>query len=119
MKQNNRTLGSEGEMIAARYLTNQGYRVIRQNYRCKVGEVDLIAEDGGYLVFIEVKLRQSSQFGLPREAVHRRKQQQIIKVASWYLSTFKITDKFIRFDVVEVYGKSNENIKLLKNAFWC
>lgn len=117
--ENKRQKGTRGEVLAARYLEEKGYSIVATNYRCKCGEVDLIVTDQNYLVFVEVKLRKSDEFGLPREAVHGRKQQRIIKVASWYMATHQLTDTFIRFDVVEVYDGTKESIVHIENAFWC
>lgn len=118
MKKNNRALGSTGEHMAQAYLMNQGYTILERNYRCRLGEVDLIANNEGYLAFIEVKLRKSTTYGLPREAVDARKQRQIMKVASWYLSANQITDRYIRFDVVEIFQGEKTTLNLIKNAFW-
>ncbi len=98
-------LGRWGESLAAAYLESQGLEIIRRNYRCPPGEIDLVAVEGNVLVFCEVKTRRSAAFGLPQEAVGRAKQQKIIKVASWYLQENCWTGD-VRFDVVAVIGSS-------------
>jgi len=94
-------LGKWGEEQAAVYLQRQGLQIVERNYRCPLGEIDIIARDGDCLVFCEVKTRSSSRYGLPQEAVAWSKQQKIIKVASWYLGDREpATD--IRFDVIAI-----------------
>lgn len=117
---NKRKLGNLGEEIASKYLINKGYFIIQKNFRTKFGEIDIIARDGRYLVFIEVKLRKSLNLGYPREAVDYYKQQRIRNLANLYLAKKRIKDAFIRFDVIEVMMDENENVKsiyLIKNAF--
>ncbi len=93
------TLGKWGEEQAAAYLQGQGLRLVERNYRCPLGEIDIIARDGDCLVFCEVKTRSSSRYGLPQEAVAWSKQQKIIKVASWYLGD---READVRFDVIAI-----------------
>src|SRR5690348_10664811 len=112
-------IGNSGEEEAVNYLQKNGYKIIQKNYRCKIGEIDIIAKDSDYLVFIEVKSRKDNQYGAPGEAVNYFKQQKIIKVAQYYLMT-KGIDPNVRFDVVEIIGelKNQEffvgSIKLIK-----
>ena len=106
---------AEYEKLAAEYLKAQGYVILEQNYRCRSGEIDLIARDGEYLCFIEVKYRRGTTCGSPFEAVGLHKQMQILKVARYYLMKKKLNlDTACRFDVVAIEG--NE-ITLLRNAF--
>lgn len=117
---NRKKLGNLGEEIASRHLINKGYLIIQKNFRTKFGEIDIIARDGRYLVFIEVKLRKNLNLGYPREAVDYYKQQRIKNLANLYLAKKRIKDAFIRFDVVEIMMDENENVKsiyLIKNAF--
>ena len=95
------SLGKWGESQAADYLQAHGLRIICRNYRCPLGEIDIIAQDGDCLVFCEVKTRSSDTYGLPQEAVAWTKQQKIAKVASWYLGNQEIT-RDIRFDVLAI-----------------
>ena len=112
---NKRQLGGEYEKLAAEYLKAQGYVILEQNYRCRSGEIDLIAREGDYLCFIEVKYRRGISCGSPLEAVGLHKQMQILKVARYYLMKKKLNlDTACRFDVVAIEG--NE-ITLLRNAF--
>lgn len=113
-KQFNRVSGLKGELIANDFLKNNGYKILEKNYKNKIGEIDIIAKDGDYFCFVEVKFRESSIFGLPREAVNYKKQQKIKKVATLYISKNKLFDRPIRFDVIDILG--NE-ITLIKNAF--
>jgi putative endonuclease len=110
--------GKNGEELAVRYLEEQGYAIVARNYRLRMGEIDIIARDGEFLVFVEVKTRRSSRFGSPFEAVDFRKQQQIIRVARMYLSRHGGENRAVRFDVVAVYFEQRTaTIKLLKDAF--
>jgi len=95
-------LGKEGEAAARAYLARQGVQVIAQNYSCAAGEVDLIGRQGQVLVFAEVKTRASGAFGPPQLAVHRKKQQQIVRAAQWFLAERGFTEVACRFDVVAV-----------------
>ena len=95
-------LGQTGERLAAECLEQRGYRIIEHNYRCPYGEIDLIAEEGQDLVFIEVKTRRGTSYGLPEEAVNRRKQQKLVCSACHYLSLQPSSDRSWRIDVVAV-----------------
>ena len=80
-------MGTAYEKMAGEYLKTQGYEILQYNFRCRMGEIDIIAKDHGYLVFIEVKYRRDKSCGHPAEAVTPRKQRTISKVASYYLLT--------------------------------
>ncbi|NLL05649.1 MAG: YraN family protein [Clostridiaceae bacterium] len=121
---NKRTAGTKGEMIAAEYLKSHNYLILAMNFRYKrLGEVDIIAREKNFICFIEVKTRSTLDYGLPREAVNFRKQENIKKLASIFIAKSKLFNADIRFDVVEVYIKKDknmmtiENINLIKNAF--
>lgn len=114
MKKNNRAVGTKYEKIAGEYLETQGYEILAYNYRCKSGEIDIIAKDGEYLVFCEVKYRHGESAGHPLEAVDFKKQRIITHCASVYLMQNGYTDVPCRFDVVGIMG---EKIWLVKNAF--
>jgi len=77
--------GRIGEDLAASFLIKEGYKVLERNFRCAIGEIDIVALDKGTLTFVEVKTRSSGKFGLPEEAVTRRKQHQISKAAQFYI----------------------------------
>jgi putative endonuclease len=95
-------LGNQGEQLANQFLRKRGYIILAQNYRCPLGEIDIIAKDKRTLVFIEVKSRQSLQYGQPSEAVTYRKQQQISKVAQYYITANNFGAKAARFDVIAI-----------------
>ncbi len=112
---NQREVGTSYEQKAGVFLTKKGYQVLEYNYRCRIGEIDIIAKDGAYLVFVEVKYRKNAKKGYPIEAVGLRKQQKISMVASYYCMQKGMWDTVpCRFDVVAILG---EEITLLQNAF--
>lgn len=117
LRENKRQTGTYYEELAAEYLKGQGLSVIEKNFRCRQGEIDLIARDGEYLVFVEVKYRQSEREGSSLAAVHKRKQRVICRTA-WYYLAFCVGNMDIpcRFDVVGIDGKEEE-ISWVKNAF--
>lgn len=110
-------LGARGEAMAEQYLQRAGYRILARNYRCRFGEIDLIAEEGGNLVFIEVKTRSGSGFGHPLEAVDRRKRGQLTRAARRYLEENRATERFCRFDVVAISLAGGPQLELVRNAF--
>jgi putative endonuclease len=114
-----KTLGAMGEELARTYLEDNGYSILMCNYHTSLGEIDLIAEDGDVLVFIEVKTRRSTKYGSPFEAVTKTKQIKISKVALCYLNKNKLHHRIIRFDVVSILAPSNQKpvIELIKDAF--
>lgn len=109
-------IGDAGEDIAAAYLERKGYGIVRRNYRIRGGEVDIIADDGGCLVFVEVKTRKNRNFAAPCEFVDSGKRQRIIRCAVSYLQEMDISPD-VRFDVIEVLYEGCE-INHIKNAFW-
>ena len=98
-------IGAWGEALAAEYLRKKRYKILAAGYRCRFGEIDLIAADRKYLVFVEVKLRKSGDFASARDYVDRRKQDKMRITASMYLSQ-NPTDLQPRFDVIEIYARS-------------
>lgn len=111
--------GNFGETAAANYLIGNGYKIIDRNFRSRYGEIDIIAEDDGYTVFVEVKTRKNFDMGFPCEAVNYAKQKQIVRMALMYIVSKKILDCPMRFDVVEVVADGFEirYINLIKDAF--
>lgn len=95
--------GPWGEALAARYLRKKGYAILASGYRCRFGEIDLIARKGQYLVFVEVKLRKNADFAMAREFVDFRKQERLRKTAGLYLATHP-QELMSRFDVIEIYA---------------
>lgn len=113
-KQNNRKIGAQYEQAVGYYLEQQGYVILEFNYRCRLGEIDIIAGDGSCLVFCEVKYRQDKKKGSPLEAVTLKKQKILYQCASYYLTVHGISDCPCRFDVIGVEG---EKMIHIKNAF--
>jgi putative endonuclease len=110
--------GKKGESIASAYLKKNGYRILETNYRCALGEIDIIAREKDELVFVEVKTRSSEELGYPEQAVNIHKQKKISQLALWYLEDKKLTATKARFDVVAItMCESREEIILIKNAF--
>ncbi len=95
-------LGRTGERLAAEELVRSGYHILERNFFCRYGEIDLIAEDGDDLVFVEVKTRRGNAYGLPEEAVTVRKQHKLIRTATFYLDLHGCADRSWRIDVVAV-----------------
>ena len=117
------SIGNIGEEAAVQALKKRGYKIIARNYRTKMGEIDIVAKDGEYTVFVEVRLRKSNAFGSPADTIDRRKQQKIIKAAQMYAVKNDIYDTPMRFDAVlinaDTDGKKlvNTEIEIIKNAF--
>ena len=110
--------GNRGEEIAIGELTRRGYRIIERNYRCRLGEVDVIAVKEGTIVFVEVKTRRSDDYGSPEMSVTARKQRQLVKVALSYLQHRNLLDRDARFDVVAVeFGSAADRVTIIKDAF--
>ena len=113
--------GPWGEALAAEYLRKKGWRIEAMNYRTRLGEIDIIAENREYLVFAEVKLRKSAYFGAAREFVDARKQEKLRATASMWLEEHE-TSLQPRFDVIEIYapdGMATKQpvIRQLEDAF--
>ena len=111
-------LGKEGERVAERYLKKKGYKLVERNYRCAVGELDLIVLDRRVIVFVEVKTRTGSGFGSPLEAVEFRKQHKMIQTAQFFLTAKNLNQREARFDVVGVCWSGLEpSVQHIQNAF--
>jgi putative endonuclease len=115
----NKTLGERGEAIAAAYLKGQRFTIIERNFRCKGGEVDIIARDGKTLVFVEVKTRRTLTFGPPQMALTPFKQRQISKAALTWLAKKKQFNASARFDVIAIIAPDHQvpEIEHIRNAF--
>ena len=114
-------LGRWGEGIAAEYLRKKRYEIVSANFRCRFGEIDLIAENRKFLVFVEVKLRKNASFAAAMEFVDRRKQERLRETAAIYLSQHE-TQKQPRFDVIEIYAPEgtqtrSPTVRHLEDAF--
>ncbi|BDQ04112.1 YraN family protein [Ignavibacterium sp.] len=120
-KENKKTFGSEGEEIAAKYLVEKGFEIIERNYFAGHGEIDIIAKDpsDGYLVFVEVKTRNTMDYGDPAYAINKKKMIQLKKLAELYLAEKNILEQDCRFDVVTVLMINPDNplIEHYENAF--
>lgn len=99
-----KALGSRGEDYACQYLLRQGYEIVYRNFRCRIGEIDIIASKNKILCFIEVKTRASTRYGRPAEAVTKAKQQKIYRCAEYYLQAQGIFQvmSVLSFDVIEI-----------------
>ncbi|PIS30262.1 YraN family protein [Candidatus Saganbacteria bacterium CG08_land_8_20_14_0_20_45_16] len=113
-------IGQRGEDLAAEYLANHGYHILSRNFRSQQGEIDLIASDRDFMVFVEVKNYSFRSFGLPSAAIRREKRQSIIHAARTYLYRNRIKNKNCRFDVVAIYRRLDGSrvIELFQNAFF-
>lgn len=112
---NKRTIGTKYEEAAINHLQANGYTIIAKNFRCRTGEIDIIAKENGYLIFIEVKYRRDLDKGYPHEAVNHYKMNKIINTAKHYMLTNSISfDRPCRFDVITILG---DDIEVIKNAF--
>lgn len=111
---NKREIGTQKERLAAEYLRSQGMQILEQNFRCRMGEIDVIAIDGDALVFAEVKYRRNDRYGSPLEAVNFRKQNTIRKVAEYYLLCRHVEHMPVRFDVIGILG---DRLEYIRNAF--
>jgi len=112
--------GSEAEFRACEYLTQQGLQLKQANYRCKMGEIDLIMRDNDYYVFIEVRYRRQDSHGDGAASINTHKQQKLIRAAQQYLQTHELTEKVMcRFDVISLDAATTDNkIEWIKDAFW-
>ena len=99
------SLGEWGEQQASRYLRQQGYRLVVRNYRCPVGEIDLIVRINGLWVFVEVKTRVEGDRVDPTANVHPSKQRRLTRTAVYYLQHHRVTDPAVRFDVIAIVGQ--------------
>ncbi|MFO8083042.1 MAG: YraN family protein [Desulfobacterales bacterium] len=109
--------GASSESLAVSHLKKHGYKIIKRNYRTKIGEIDIIAKDADTIVFIEVKARKSKAYS-PKAAITRNKMRKISMVALYYLKATRQLKAKARFDVVAIgSGNTVENIEIVKNAF--
>lgn len=111
--ENNRELGTKYEKIAQNYLEKKGYTILNINFRFKnIGEIDIVAKDGDYIVFCEVKYRKNTTHGYPYEAVNAAKIKKIRLTAKYYLASMHYSDNtYVRFDVISILNNKIEHIK--------
>jgi putative endonuclease len=107
-------IGASGEDRAADALHRRGYRLVERNYRCKVGELDIIARDGPTLVFVEVRSRRTADHGTALDAVGWRKQAKVSRVAAHYIATRRPRFETARFDVVAITG---DHVEVIRDAW--
>ncbi len=118
----NKIAGNCGEIIAAEYLKKKKYKIIERNFSSQYGEIDIIAQKGEDIVFVEVKTRSSQEFGTPAQAVTYYKKRNFVNTAKWYL-VLNPTELNIRFDIIEVFGVFTgdtfavENVNHLEQVF--
>ena len=112
-------LGERGERQASRYLKKRGYKIVEKDFKCKFGQIDLIAKDHEALCFIEVKCRSTESFGQPQDAITYTKQNRIKKISEYYMLKKKLANVQVRYDVVAIYEPKSgtREINLIKNAF--
>ncbi|MGB9715059.1 MAG: YraN family protein [Thermodesulfovibrionales bacterium] len=113
-----KNLGIEGENIAVKFLEKNGYRIIKRNHKTHIGEIDIIAQDGDTIVFVEVKTRGNDSFGRPFEAVNKRKREKLKNLALQYLKK-QGKEIPLRFDVLSIFSsnKGEKEIEHIKDAF--
>ena len=114
-------IGKFGEDVASKYLEKKGYKIKERNYRTFLGEIDIIGEYKGNIIFVEVKTRRSDKFGYPEEAINFNKQRKIIKNALCYLAKYHLWKKNCCFDVILISISNHKDIKRIKhirNAFY-
>ena len=119
MKSHHITTGKKGEEDGVVYLRKMGYKVLERNFKTPFGEIDIITEEAGYIVFIEVKTRRDTSYGMPEEAVHVQKQAKLIKSAQSYLKKNGWLERLARFDVLSILmgDRDGPNFRLVQDAF--
>jgi putative endonuclease len=118
MSQKSKKLGQKGEELALCFLKKKKFKILIKNYRCRFGEIDIIARDKKTITFIEVKTRSSQSFGLPQESVPHKKQLQICKVALDFIQRYALENQQARFDVLAIkMSPTGHKIDHIQNAF--
>lgn len=118
MSRERRLLGQAGEALAADALRQRGYTILQRNFRTPCGEIDLVAQHDGAIVFIEVKMRRTALYGSPAEAVHGMKKRRIVQSAQYYLQQQGSPEVRVRFDVVAITMLAdNPEVEIFRDAF--
>ncbi len=119
MSRERKITGAMGEDLACGYLRKHGYRIIARNFRCRIGEADIIAVNGGELCFVEVKTRRSTEFGLPCQAVDSEKQRRLRSIAEYFVMCRPyLADLQPRMDVIEILMLGSGNyLNHIRGAF--
>jgi len=118
---NNKITGNIGEEKAAQFLKQKGYKILHRNWRCALGEIDIVAQEKDFTAFVEIKTRKSMDFGPGYSSVNFAKQLKLIKLAHLYLKRYGLTDKPCRVDIISIDMAQDDkvlNIELIKDAFW-
>lgn len=118
---NRKEIGTIGEKLAEGFLKKKGYRVREKNFRCRTGEIDIVAEKKGYLVFVEVRTKTSTNYGTPEESVTFIKKDKLIQAALYYIDSHKKLPSSWRFDFVAIELDNNHKvirIELIENAIY-
>ena len=112
-------IGRSAEIIAAAELGRRGYRIVASNYRCRLGEIDLVANEGDSLVFVEVRCKRTSEYGTPAESITASKMRKLVATAEHYLCEHALADVACRFDVVEVVSVDGKLVikDVIRDAF--
>lgn len=112
------SLGDRGEVLGWAYLLREGYRLLEKNFRCSMGEIDVVAERDGRLVFVEIKTRKHHHFGLPEEAVHAEKQRRLLRMAEYYLKVSGREETPVSLDVLAVtwHEDRDPDFRLIRDA---
>lgn len=117
MKASRLEIGQSGEARAKAYLESKGLMCLEQNFRCRGGEIDLVCKQGNRIVFVEVKVRKSADYGSGAEAVDFRKREKLLRTASYYLHMRHLDNALCRFDVISIEPGPPEKINHIENAF--
>jgi len=112
-------LGRRGESLAWDYLVKHGYKILDKNYRCSIGEIDVVAEKGKRVAIIEIRTRSTNRFGHPEESVNIHKQRRLTRLAQWYLKDKKKMNASVSFNVLAIIlnGSEVQKINLIEDAF--
>ena len=111
-------VGNKGESLAENYIKRKGYKIIQRNYRCRLGEIDIIAKDDDTIVFIEVRTKQNENFGSPQDSVTSTKISKISKTALRFIQEKNLSGFSYRFDFIAItFSQGKPNIEHIENAF--
>ncbi len=111
-------IGKHGELIAEKILKKQGYKIVERNFNTRFGEIDIIAQDGEYICFVEVRMRKTDIYGSPAETIDKYKREKIVRTARIYVQKYSLHDAPLRFDAVAIVGNLREyKYEVIKNAF--
>lgn len=118
MSKNKVAIGMNGESLAVEYLIKKNFKIITRNYRCRFGEIDIIASKDDMYIFIEVKTRRNLLFGRPSEAINGKKREHCVNAAQCFIKHFKLKDVDFRFDAVEIILTPSLKIEHIENIFF-